>query len=104
MPMPSRRAAFGFVALGVFEDFQNMMPFEVVERQRIGVGAGAAWEFRRQRIGREPVAVGHDHAALHGVAQFADVAVPRVAFQRGVIGVVDGFDAFSILAANCPTK
>ena len=52
-------------------------------------------EFGREAVGREPVAVGHDHAALHGVAQFADVAVPRVAFESGDVVGVDRVDATS---------
>ena len=80
----------------MFQHPENVAAFEVVERQRIGVGgAGRRVEFGREAVGREPVAVGHDHAALHGVAQFADVAVPRVAFESGDVVGVDRVDATS---------
>ena len=87
---------FGLVAPGVFQHPENVAAFEVVERQRIGRTA----DDRRVKLGgeaveREAVAVGHDHAALHDVAQFADVAVPRVAFESGDVVGVDRVDAAS---------
>ena len=87
---------FGLVAPGVVQHPENVAAFEVFERQRIGRTA----DDRRVKLGgeaveREAVAVGHDHAALHDVAQFADVARPRMAFEGRDVAVVDRVDAFA---------
>ena len=49
-------------------------------------------EFGGEAADGEGVAFGHDQAALHDVAQFADVAVPGMAFQCGDISLVDRVD------------
>ena len=94
MPMPSRRAASALLPAAYSSTLRIWCRSRGVEGHRIGgfVPSGSGLEFGRKRIGRQRAALGHDHAPFHDVAQLADVAAPRVAFQRGDIGVVDFLD------------
>ena len=67
----------------------------------VGVSAGAQrLEVRRQMSRLDPARARDDHRALDHVAQFANVAGPRMRLEQFARGVADAFDFEMVLAAE----
>ena len=90
---------FGFIAVRVLQHAKDMAALDLIKGQGVGRGAafGSHAEFRRKAVGCQRISVRHNQAALHYIAQFADVAVPCVAFESFDIGLVDRLDALAHL-------
>jgi len=88
---------FGFVAMRVLQHAKDMAALDLFEGQGIGRGAafGSHAEFRRKAVGGQRIPISHNQAAFHYIAQFADVAMPCVAFEGLDIGLVDRLDALA---------
>ena len=81
----------------VLQHAKDMAALDLFEGQGIGRGAafGSHAEFRRKAVGGQRIPISHNQAAFHYIAQFADVAMPCVAFEGLDIGLVDRLDALA---------